>query len=141
VARALTLADGTELGVPPELEIIGSQSSSSTRRDKPPSDRTPVPPRPIAEPEAGYKPSKPMPSDLPVGVAEGLPSLTRAERNVLRHLASNKTSREIGQSLYISVRTVQNHRARICDKLGLRGNNALLGVALRLRDHLGPPED
>jgi DNA-binding CsgD family transcriptional regulator len=82
-----------------------------------------------------------MPSDLPVGVAEGLPSLTRAERNVLRHLASNKTSREMWQSLYISVRTVQNHRARICDKLGLRGNNALLGVALRLRDHLGPPED
>ncbi len=142
LARSLATSHGTELGVPPELEVIGAQAPSGNfRREKIPSEKPVALAKPAAPPESEYRPAMPLPNDLPPGVADGLPSLTRAERNVLRHLAGNKTSREIGQNLYISVRTVQNHRARICDKLGLRGNNALLGVALRLREHLGPPED
>jgi len=56
--------------------------------------------------------------------------LTPAERVVLRHLALNKTSRQIASELHVSVRTVQNHRANVCDKLELRGTNNLLQFAL-----------
>jgi|GEM_PF-2355763 len=82
-----------------------------------------------------------LPPGLPASVVEGLPSLTRAERNVLQHVALNQTSRQIAKRLFVSVRTVQNHRARICDKLGLRGNNRLLGVAIEMARYLGPPEE
>jgi DNA-binding NarL/FixJ family response regulator len=56
--------------------------------------------------------------------------LTPAERTVLQHLAMNKTSRQIASELHVSVRTVQNHRANVCDKLELRGTNKLLQFAL-----------
>lgn len=56
--------------------------------------------------------------------------LTPTERRVLKLLAENKTSREIAAALFVSVRTIENHRANICDKLELRGANALLQFAL-----------
>ncbi|PKN53854.1 MAG: hypothetical protein CVU56_29665 [Deltaproteobacteria bacterium HGW-Deltaproteobacteria-14] len=92
---------------------------------------------------AGRGPLDPRlaPPGLPASVSAGLPTLTRAERIVLQHVALNQTSREIAKRLFVSVRTVQNHRARICDKLGLRGNNRLLGVAIELARYLGPPEE
>ena len=62
--------------------------------------------------------------------------VTPTERVVLRHLAENKTSRQIAAELRVSVRTVQNHRANVCDKLGLRGANKLLQFALENRAHL-----
>lgn len=51
--------------------------------------------------------------------------LTGTEKNILRLLASMKTNQEIADSLTISVRTVQNHRTNICEKLGLHGPHAL----------------
>ena len=102
-------------------------------------------PAPRAPPEAipASTPEVPelveLPPQLEPSVVAGLPTLTRAERIVLQHLALNQTSREIAKTLFVSVRTVQNHRARICDKLGLRGNNRLLAVALQLKRYLGPP--
>lgn len=60
--------------------------------------------------------------------------LTPAEKTVLRRVAEYKTSREIARELGISHRTVQNHRAHICKRLGLTGPNALFQfVALHLR--------
>ncbi|MFL6227868.1 MAG: response regulator, partial [Pyrinomonadaceae bacterium] len=44
----------------------------------------------------------------------GLQDLTPAERRVLALVAANKTSREIGDALFVSPRTVENHRANIC---------------------------
>ena len=38
--------------------------------------------------------------------------------------------------LWLSYRTVQNHRARIADALGLRGRNTLLAFAVRNRARL-----
>jgi DNA-binding NarL/FixJ family response regulator len=60
-----------------------------------------------------------------------LQQLTKTEREVLRHLSENKTSKKIGEEMFISERTVENHRANICSKLGLKGYNALLLFALK----------
>jgi DNA-binding NarL/FixJ family response regulator len=41
-----------------------------------------------------------------------------------------KTNKEIAEALFVSVRTVEHHRANICSKLGLNGAHALLTFAL-----------
>ena len=60
---------------------------------------------------------------------KGLASLTPTERRVLRLVAENKTNKEIGCDLFISHRTVETHRTRICEKLELSGTRALLKFA------------
>ncbi len=66
----------------------------------------------------------------------GLSALTPMERRVLKLIAINKTSKEIAKDLFISYRTVQNHRANICQKLGLKGHNKLLQFALENKANL-----
>jgi DNA-binding NarL/FixJ family response regulator len=66
----------------------------------------------------------------------GLKTLTPTERLVLRLVGENKTNREIGEELCISHRTVETHRARICDKLDLHGNRALLQFAMQHRSEV-----
>lgn len=56
--------------------------------------------------------------------------LTPTERRVLKLIAEEKTSREIAAALFISIRTVEHHRAHICEKLELRGFNALVKFAI-----------
>jgi DNA-binding NarL/FixJ family response regulator len=68
------------------------------------------------------------------GKAVGIGDLTATERRILALIADYKTSREIGEALHISYRTVQTHRANICTKLELQGNHALMKFAL---DHKG----
>ena len=46
--------------------------------------------------------------------------LTPREREVLRLIALGHTNAEVAQMLYVSVRTVENHRASVMRKLGLR---------------------
>ncbi|MDP1675294.1 MAG: response regulator transcription factor [Bacteroidota bacterium] len=60
----------------------------------------------------------------------GLQKLTSTETKILKLIAEKKSSREIADILYISVRTVENHRNNICTKLDLHGANALLPFAL-----------
>jgi DNA-binding NarL/FixJ family response regulator len=48
-----------------------------------------------------------------------LASLTEQERKVLAGLAEGKTNREIGDTLFLSEKTVKNYVSRILDKLGL----------------------
>jgi len=48
-----------------------------------------------------------------------LTSLTEQERKVLVGLAEGKTNRDIGESLFLSEKTVKNYVSRILDKLGL----------------------
>jgi DNA-binding NarL/FixJ family response regulator len=64
----------------------------------------------------------------------GLKDLTIAEKQVLGKVAENKTSKEIAEELFISVRTVQNHRNNICAKLNLKGYNKLLQFAIYNRN-------
>src|SRR5271169_2339919 len=63
----------------------------------------------------------------------GLDDLTKAERRILKLIAEKKTSREIGAQLFISPRTVEAHRANICNKLALTGSHSLLQFALENR--------
>lgn len=72
-------------------------------------------------------------------LAEHKPSildLTPTERRVLKLIAENNLTSEIAAKLGISLRTVENHRAHICQKLDLRGSNALLKFALTHKSEL-----
>jgi two-component system, NarL family, response regulator NreC len=56
--------------------------------------------------------------------------LTARERDVARLVALGHTSREIAERLFLSVRTVETHRARIQHRLGLRSRAELVRWAL-----------
>lgn len=66
----------------------------------------------------------------------GLNQLTPTERRILRLLSENKTSREMASELHVSHRTIENHRANICQKLGLHGPNALFKFAIEHKSQL-----
>lgn len=66
----------------------------------------------------------------------GLSNLTPTERQVLRLIAANKTSKQIADELFIAVRTVEKHRANVCEKLELQGSHALLSFALEHKSEL-----
>jgi DNA-binding NarL/FixJ family response regulator len=72
------------------------------------------------------------PSEAPTGVS----TLTDAERRVLKLIAQYKTSQEIADELFISIRTVDRHRANIANKLDLKGAHALLHFALEHKTEL-----
>ena len=59
-----------------------------------------------------------------------LDTLTKTERVVLKLIARNMTSQEVARELKVSPKTVENHRSKICHKLEITGNNALLRFAL-----------
>ncbi len=63
-------------------------------------------------------------------------NLTPTELRILKLIAEHKTSREIADQLFISVRTVERHRLNIGIKLDLHGSNALLKFALENKQHL-----
>jgi DNA-binding NarL/FixJ family response regulator len=56
-------------------------------------------------------------------------ALTPAERRILKLVGEDCTSKEIAHLLNLSVRTVENHRQHICDKLKLHGTHSLLKFA------------
>ncbi len=60
----------------------------------------------------------------------GIDALSITERRILRLVAANRTSKEIADELHISYRTVNNHRAHICEKLQLEGPHRLLQFAI-----------
>jgi DNA-binding NarL/FixJ family response regulator len=65
-----------------------------------------------------------------------LNTLSPAERKVLKFIAESRTSKEIAEALFISQRTVDNHRAHISAKLGVHGSYSLLKFALENRNRL-----
>jgi DNA-binding NarL/FixJ family response regulator len=62
--------------------------------------------------------------------------LTASERKVLRLIAENLTSKEIGEKLFISLRTVEKHRENICQKLNLQGSHSLFKFAVQNKSKL-----
>ncbi len=66
----------------------------------------------------------------------GIGDLTPTERRVLFLLAELKTSKEIAAEMGISPRTIENHRAHICQKLELQGSHALTKFALQHKNDL-----
>jgi len=63
-------------------------------------------------------------------------ALTPAERRILKLIGEDFTSKEIADRLSLSVRTVDNHRQHICDKLKLHGTHSLLKFAFDNSAHL-----
>jgi two-component system response regulator NreC len=57
-------------------------------------------------------------------------SLSSREREVLAMTAKGHSSREIGDKLYISPKTVDTYRQRIMEKLGLERRSELIAFAL-----------
>jgi DNA-binding NarL/FixJ family response regulator len=61
----------------------------------------------------------------------GIEKLTPTEKKILRLIAENKPTNDIAAALFISPRTVEHHRAHICEKLRLSGSYALVRFALQ----------
>lgn len=68
----------------------------------------------------------------PAPAASPHPRLTPREQEVMRLLAEGFTTREIAKRLFISPKTVENHRANIMKKLDLRTTIDLVRQAARL---------
>jgi DNA-binding NarL/FixJ family response regulator len=59
-------------------------------------------------------------------------ALTPREQEVMRLLAEGLSSREVAERLFISPKTVENHRSSIMSKLGLSSSHELIRYAARL---------
>jgi DNA-binding NarL/FixJ family response regulator len=62
--------------------------------------------------------------------ATGVDPLTEREREVLQHVARGYTYREVGESLHIAPKTVENHVRNILDKLHLNRKQELIRYAV-----------
>jgi two-component system response regulator NreC len=68
-------------------------------------------------------------------VAEGadeLSLLTEREREVLQLIAEGRTSQQIAEQLFVSIKTVQTHRMHLMEKLDAHDRTALVKHAIRL---------
>jgi two-component system, NarL family, response regulator NreC len=104
--------------------------------------------RAVKEARAGRRFLSPPVTEIPVGLYAGKSEtrpfdphemLTRRQREVLQLAAEGKTSTKIGAVLKISHRTVENHRAMLMDRLGLRNQTDLILYAIR-RGLISPDE-
>lgn len=69
-------------------------------------------------------------------VNDKLNKLTKTEKKVLRLVAEGKTSRQIAEILFVSFKTIENHRANMADKLGISGKLSLITFAVSIRPFL-----
>jgi DNA-binding NarL/FixJ family response regulator len=63
--------------------------------------------------------------------AEPSSPLTPREIEIITLIAEGKTSKEIAEILFLSFRTIQNHRTKIMRKLNLKKNTDLVKYAIR----------
>ena len=61
----------------------------------------------------------------------GLASLTPREREVLRLIAEGLSGKEIAATLGVSAKTIETHRSRIMEKLGIHKVSGLVRFAVR----------
>lgn len=59
-----------------------------------------------------------------------IPKLTRREKEVLKLIVEENTSAEISEKLFISISTVETHRANIFSKTGVKNMAELIKIAL-----------
>ena len=83
----------------------------------------------LAEAEAQEVAAVPQANGL-ADAAEALARLSARERQVLVLLAHGHTHSEMAEQLGISVKTVETHRARLSEKLGLKTRADLVRLAL-----------
>lgn len=60
------------------------------------------------------------------------PMVTRREKEILQLLAEGNTSQQIADKLYLSIRTIENHRKSILHKFDVPNTVALLNAAAKL---------
>ena len=65
------------------------------------------------------------------GEAEEAEPLTPREIEIIKMIAEGKSSKEIAEILFLSFRTIQNHRSKIMRKLNLKKNTDLVKYAIR----------
>ncbi len=68
---------------------------------------------------------------------ELLSQLTKSELNILKLIAQGRTTAQIADILFVSAKTVENHRYNICRKLDISGNNALVKFVGDIKHILG----
>ncbi len=59
-----------------------------------------------------------------------IPKLTRREKEVLKLIMEEFTTKEIAEKLFISTATVETHRLHLLNKLGVRNTAGLVKVAI-----------
>ena len=59
-----------------------------------------------------------------------LASLSEREREIIIKVAEGRSSKEIAELLFLSVRTVENHRSRIMNKLGVKNAAEMVRFAI-----------
>jgi DNA-binding NarL/FixJ family response regulator len=59
-----------------------------------------------------------------------IPKLSRREKEVLKLIAQEFTTQEIGDSLFISLKTVESHRSSLLSKLNARNSVGLVRIAI-----------
>lgn len=64
-------------------------------------------------------------------LVERLKTLSQAELKTLKLVSQNKTSKEISELLFLSEKTIENYRSRICQKLELppRNNSLVIWIS------------
>ncbi|QKG80594.1 response regulator transcription factor [Tenuifilum thalassicum] len=60
--------------------------------------------------------------------------LTKKEKHVLAMIAQGKSTPQIAEELFNSIKTIENHRTNICNKLEISGSNNLIIFALENRE-------
>jgi len=70
--------------------------------------------------------------DQPTRTESPVKLLSPREQEVLKLLAQGYTNKEVGTQLCLSVKTIETHRARIVDKLGLRSRADFTRYALEM---------
>ena len=73
-------------------------------------------------------------------VCERLAQLTQREREVLEQVVAGRLNREIAESLEISVKTVEAHRARIMEKCEVHSVAELVQASMLAGSARPPPE-
>lgn len=63
---------------------------------------------------------------------KSIPELTLREKEILQLIADELTTQEIADKLFISFRTVENHRYSLMQKLVVKNTVGLIKVAIRL---------
>ena len=71
-----------------------------------------------------------MLSDRPGG-ADPLDGLTQRQREILQLIAEGRSTKEIAGTLDVSVKTVETHRARLMERLGIRDVAGLVRFAIK----------
>jgi PAS domain S-box-containing protein len=88
------------------------------------------------------EPGKPLPGSLESKAENGaaIDRISRRERDVIRLIAAGFANREIAKKLFISIKTVGTHRARIMEKLGVHKAADVVRFAIRSGLSPYPPD-